>query len=378
MPLRAQCFIAPALLLSARSVLAFEYDLDVAYTGDVLSNVGGGIQTGTRYLDNLDVTLEADLEELWGIGGGTVFLYGLYNNGTTFSEELVGDLQVISNIDAIEAWRLYEAWYEWRGSKWSIRSGLYDLNSEFDVKESGALFLNSSHGIGAEFSQSGRNGPGIFPVSSLAVRVEYQTRNLVARLAVLDGVPGDPDDPTSNAIDIGGNDGTLSVAELEAPLTDAARLWGGYWRYSADFDRLTDGGAADGNDGWYIGAEADFTLGAKNGAGFLRYGRANASFNPVETFIGLGAVITSPMASRPDDQLGLSIAVAGLGAPYKAILNEAGGVAPSHEIIWELTYRSQINRFLALQPDIQYVQNPAGAALLDDVWVVGLRVQLDF
>ena len=109
------------------------------------------------------------------MASGTLFVYGLYNNGSTLenSDELVGDLQVISNIDASHAWRVFEFWYEFGEGPWSVRTGLYDLNSEFDVNETGGLFLNSSHGMGPDFSQTGENGPSIFPgfVTGIARRV---------------------------------------------------------------------------------------------------------------------------------------------------------------------------------------------------------------
>lgn len=149
------------LLLCAQAN-ADAYRFDVVYTGEVLSNVSGGVDTGNRYLDNRDLMLEVDLTKALGVGSGTVFLYGLYNNGSTFADELVGDLQVTSNIDAPEAWRIFEAWYEYVDGPWSIRMGLYDLNSEFDVNETGDLFLGSSHGIGAAFGQTGRMVPAFF------------------------------------------------------------------------------------------------------------------------------------------------------------------------------------------------------------------------
>lgn len=369
--------VAHASLVGA-AAYADGYQFNARYTVDLLSNTSGGIMTGTRYLDNLDLMLEIDVAEAWGFGGGTLFLYGLYNNGTTFSDELVGDLQVVSNIDAVEAWRVYEAWYEFGGERWSVRSGLYDLNSEFDVKETGALFLNSSHGIGPDFSQTGLNGPSIFPVTSLAVRTAAQWGNVTTRLAIFDGVPGDPDNPASSAIDLSGDDGTLIVGEVDAPLTDSGRLWAGYWRYSADFERPFDMTVRDGNDGWYVGVERHFEPGARRVAGYLRYGRADGAFNPVESFTGAGLVIHAPFTARPQDQFGLSVAMATVGRPYKASLSSAGIRPESSEITWELTYRAEVNASIALQPDIQFVQNPASTSTLDDAWVVGLRVQLSY
>ena len=47
-----------------------------------------------------------------GIAAGSLFAHVLYTNATTFSDELVGDQQIVSNIDTTEAWRLFEFWYE--------------------------------------------------------------------------------------------------------------------------------------------------------------------------------------------------------------------------------------------------------------------------
>ena len=354
------------------------YRFGVTYTGDVLRNMSGGIRTGTGFLDNLDLTLEVDVAQAWKFGNGTLFVYGLYNNGTTFSDELVGDLQVVSNIDAAEAWRIYQFWYEIEGEGWSLRSGLYDLNSEFDAKETGAIFLNSSHGIGPEFSQSGKNGPGIFPVSSLALRAEIDIGELTTRFALLDGVPGNPDNPASNAIDLSSNDGVLAVGEIDIAVAGSGRLWAGYWRYSADFDRPYAPGRSNGNDGWYIGGEQQFSLGDRTAAWYLRYGEADQNFYPVERFVGGGFVVNAPFAHRQNDQFGLGIAIAIVGDPYKELLNNSGAGAEPRETIWELTYRAQINDQLALQPDIQYIQGPSSSAAIEDSLVLGLRFEIAY
>ena len=69
----------------------------------------------------------------------------------------------------------------------SIKFGLYDLNSEFDAIEAAALFINPSHGIGPDFSQSGRNGPSIFPLTSLALRADYKLDDhWLVRAVILD------------------------------------------------------------------------------------------------------------------------------------------------------------------------------------------------
>lgn len=117
------------------------FELSAAYTAEVWRNEGG-VKDGWRYLDNLDVVLEADLERAVGWEGATGLVYFLYNNGASLSE-LTGDIHIVSNIETgVRAARLYEAWIEQQiADTASIKVGLYDLNSEFDALETSALFI---------------------------------------------------------------------------------------------------------------------------------------------------------------------------------------------------------------------------------------------
>lgn len=204
------------------------WTVTAVYTGESMSNVDGGIRRATRYMDNLDLT--ASYATQWFGEDAELFVYGLYNNAATFSDNVVGDLQTVSNIDNAQNFRLYEAWYaqHFAGGRGSLKIGLIDLNAEFDAIETGGLFLNSSHGIGPDFSQSGENGPSIFPVTSLAMRVDYAlSERWRLRAGVFDAVPGDPDHPARNAISL--NDGALWVAEADYTSASGTRAVLGAW-----------------------------------------------------------------------------------------------------------------------------------------------------
>jgi porin len=369
---------AYALLLLAPIGAAEPVDFSAEYTGDILAVVSGGLSTGTSYLDNLDLELEVDLAEAWDGGAGKLRVHGLYNNATTFSEIRVGDLQVVSNIDTSGGWRLFEFWYEFGDSNWSVRTGLYDLNSEFDVNETGGLFLNSSHGIGGEFGMSGRNGPGIFPVSAFSLRTAMKLGPVTARVVVMDGVPGDPDKSSSNRIDLSGEDGALTVYEVDAPYAESARLWLGYWRYSAEFEQVDGAGFGRGNDGWYVGSESALRLGSREASWFIRFGQADERFNLVSGYVGLGAVVAGAIKGRPADRLGIAVASARAGDPYRESIAARGERASRHETTWELTYEIRLNERVLIQPDIQYVRNPSLSPDLDDAWIVGCRFQLTY
>src|SRR3989441_591410 len=99
--------------------------------------------------------------------------------------------QGVSNLEAPTKVRLEEAWLQQNllDNRLSWLVGRYDLNTEFYRLQSGALFINSSFGIGPEFAHSGVAGPSTFPNTAVGTRVDFKpSPNVVWRAAVLDGV----------------------------------------------------------------------------------------------------------------------------------------------------------------------------------------------
>lgn len=348
--------------------------VQLTYTSELIGNVAGGVKRGARYLDNLDIVLEADLENLAGWNGAQLHLYGLYNNGASIGE-LVGDAQAVSNIETgTRAIRLYEAWIDQKiGEHVSLRAGLYDLNSEFDALEASGLFVSSSHGIGTDFSQSGQNGPSIFPSTSIAARLEVTPADGWAiRAAILDGVPGDPDMPARTVARLGNGDGALLVGEVEAPIT-GARVLVGHWRYTAPFDRI-DGGRDTGNAGSYIRAEAPFlSQPGRMIDGFARFGVASGRFNMFDAFASAGLKFTGWVPGRAEDEFGIAIASAFTSDAYRRLTE-----ASSAEIALEATYRTQLAPWLAVQPNVHFIRRPAANPLIDDAIVLGIRTEISF
>jgi porin len=268
----------------------------------------------------------------------------------------------------------------------SVRAGLYDLNSEFDSVDTAGLFLNSAQGIGTDFSQSGLNGPSIFPVTSLALRLQATGSNgAYGQLAVLDGVPGDPEDPSSNGIHLSGDDGALLVLETGWSAGAWRKLAVGLWTYTADFDRLAattpsgDPQRDDGNTGWYAIADRTLWSGERGtAAGFLRVGQADDRFNAFDGYVGAGASLAGFWTARPEDTIGLSVAMAFTGDEYRQAQEVAGLRADRHETGLELTYRAPVTGWLTLQPDIQYIVNPGTDPELDNALTISLRFELSY
>jgi porin len=51
---------------------------------------------------------------------------------------------------------------------------------------------------------------------------------------------------------------------------------------------------------------------------------------------------------------------------------------PDYEAVIELTYRAQVTRWLALQPDVQWVIHPGGSTAIDNALVLSLRASVAF
>lgn len=356
--------------------------MSAVYTADIRSNVDGGVKRGTRYLDNLDLQVAIDADRLVGWHGARMFFYGIYDNGVSISR-LVGDVQTISNIETkVRAARLFEAWIEQDvGRIGSIKAGIYNLNSEFDTTQSGGLFLISSHGIGPDISQAGRNGPSIFPVTSLTVRGELKLgEHWLGRVAILDGVPGDPAHPKRTAIKLSRQDGALIVGEVNY-LSGGTKAAIGAWGYTARFDPLLPSATPSrGNKGAYVFAEhrlvgtrADDAAGL---AGWLRFGIADTRYNPIASYLGGGLVYTGISTGRPGDQVGLSFASANFGERYRRNQAFDGDTTNRREIVVEAVYNAIIAPWLSVQPDLQYVLHPGGDPQLDDALVVGIRIKV--
>ena len=351
--------------------------VDVTYTFDLWRAARGGNARGNRYIDNLDVVAEADLDRLIGWNGAKVHVYGLYNNGRSLGE-LLGDAQATSNIETgTKAVRLYEAWIDQKiGGLASVKVGLYDLNSEFDNLDSAGLFMGSAHGVGTDISQSGLNGPSIFPNTSLGVRIALQpAKNWVVRAAVLDGVPGDPARPERTAIKLGNGDGALMIGELEASFGDGKLLFG-HWRYTGTFDNFS-GSRGRGNHGSYVRGEAYLTHESDDPqqglAAFFRLGIADGRYNMFGSFIGGGLNYTGLIKGRDKDQFGLGIAAALTSSRYRL-----ANMSTKGEVALELTYRAQLTHWLTVQPNIQYVISPSASPILRNPLAYGLRTEFTY
>ena len=404
-----------ALLWWAAPVLAQTTDpgnhgitTGVVYDGAAFANTVGGLRRASTYSGNLNLQMTLDLDKLMNWQDTTLYANGIWIHGGQPSG-IVGDAQGVSNISAPGAVQIEELWLQknFPDLRLSTLVGLYDLNSEFYRLQSAGLFLNSSFGIGPEFSQSGLAGPSIFPNTALGARIAYKPDpGIVVRAAILDGVPVKRPDGTRSAFQPG--DGALLVSEVAYLVRPAAdnqmpnqkyrlgrfanlppyddKIAVGAWHYTATYDDLSELQSNGqpvrhhGSSGAYLIADRLLSRDAidsdRRTTAFLQLGIGDSETSRFGKYLGAGVVTTGPFGRPVDDELGLAIAVARNGSHYVDRQLQQGIAVGNAEIAIELSYLTKITPWLALQPDLQYVIHPNTDPMIRNALAFTLRFEV--
>ena len=371
--------------------------LNLGYALDAISIADGGVESGTGVAQGLDVTLTMDLEKAAGLKGTSMFFYVLYNQSNGISK-LAGDWQGVSNVDAPDALRLFQAWFDQKifSGHGSIRMGLYNLNTEFYSLSSTGLFVNNGFGIGGEFGRSGKNGPSIYPITSLALRFAlHTTNNEYFMIGVYDGVPGDPEDPTLTHIRLSRKDGALFSAEggykfgeYRSHRSQYFKVGVGFWFYTAPHEEILktdDMGTpytSEGNQGAYALVEGTvFKERRHSPEGLTLYGRmglADKTYNDIGFSWSAGLVYNGLFPGRSNDSVGLAVTSIHAGADFQDAASISGLPIETYESVVEFTYSLAVNNWLTIQPDFQYVINPGLGIETDKTLTAGARFKVGF
>ncbi|KQS55537.1 porin [Brevundimonas sp. Leaf363] len=386
---RAGASGAVGVLLSASPVWAERLDepgepvwtWGSAYTADVIGVVDGAPSRAGRFLDNLDVALDGDLDRQFGWRGARVHV-SLLANGGGQPNAVAQTLEGIDNIEVgSPGVRLYEAWVKQTlaGGRGSVLAGLYDVNSEFYVTAASDQLIAPPFGIGSELAATGPNGPAIFPSTSLAVRFRLgDPEGRYAQVAAVNAQAGTLGDD-------GGVDTTLDQGVLylaEAGWSGPVRVAVGGWRYSEGQDDIRDvlpggdpalshaQGAYAVVEGTLFEAEDQPTIRA-----FMRLGVSDGDTTLFSGGWQAGLRVDSVLAARPASTLSLGFHEGVLSDKARANAREAGVRFARAEGGIELTYADTFGP-VTLQPNLQWIYNPGGDADRDPLLTAGVRLIL--
>jgi porin len=331
------------------------FTFQASYIGDNVNNLAGGVRRGSCYLGlaNFRINFNTKDAGLWN--GGEFYINAANTHGASPSSELIGDLQVSSNIEAGNHTFLQELWYKQTLGKTELTIGLQDLNAQFANTENGSLFLNSSFGILPTIS--GNIPAPVYPLTSFGFSVKWMVSEKITWSdAVYDGCPSDFDhNPYNLNWQFNSGDGILINSEIQY-LTNLRDLPGTYKLGIYNHNHLFKKGksqdidsACTNNMGVYAIADQIIWKREKSSLGsFLQIGCGPVRLNKNYFYMGTGINYHLHSNKKRDDILGAAIALAWLN----------GNI--DNETTLELTYKRQITKHIFLQPDIQYIINPAG------------------
>ncbi len=351
---------------------------EASYTGDISTNMMGGIKTGIVFLGmaNLKVGFDTQNAQLWK--GGQFFINGAVTHGKSPTENLVGDFQAVSNIDAGDHVYIHELWYQQRFKRFEITFGLQDLNTEFAASDNGGSFINSSFGIPSLIAD---NIPApIFPLTALGITTKIHfTENISLTAAIYDGYPTAFEHNVYNTNwHLCTEDGSLILGELNW-YTNMFQLPGtykaGYYFHSGLKDTDPETGEItevfDKNYGAYF--IADQTIWKKAGSHqsigvFAQLALSPASINNHHYYLGGGINYFGISKKQTGDAIGLAIACAAFNKNYR-----------KNETTIEAYYKKQTGDNFSVQPDLQYIIHPGGTGeVLPNALACILRFSINF
>ncbi|MFA7255689.1 MAG: carbohydrate porin [Candidatus Omnitrophota bacterium] len=403
------------------------------YTGDMVSNLKGGLERKATYVGDVEISLAIDLEKIGLIPGGKIYVSGDDSHGGELPTNYVGDFQTVDNLEAPDAMRLYVWWYEqsFFKEKLSVLVGAQDLSSEFAVSRYGNLFINSSFAIPPDFSM---NIPvSYFPYAGLGARIKIKPHEQVEFLAGI--YDGDPTDNGKNrhgvSYRLSSRQGLMAIAEgayhqkikfndRMKPLTGSVKF--GSWLHTQNIDDVLSIDAngsplAHRNDFGFYGVIDQMLFREKKDQGpgaffcqllqirnpdydeeteprglgaFFQFGGAPNDRNTVSYYFGAGLNYTGLVPGRGRDVLGIAVANAFISGRLRESRDReietfdpaSGGAAPgelrANESTLETTYRIRVNDHASLQPDYQIVFNPSGEQNTKTAHVFILRFEIGF
>lgn len=351
------------------------WQLNASYKGDFVSNLSGGIQTGANYLGLADLFVYFDTENAGLWPGGKFLVHGANTHGGEPSANLIGDFQVVSNIEAGNHTFLYELWYQQTLGKFNFTIGLQDMNVEFASSDVAADFINSSFGIHSVIADN--IAAPIFPLTSPGITLCYNiSQQACVKTAVYKGCPIDfESNPNNLKWELNHLKGLLWVTEGQFHWTGNQEhlnsLKGGAFYHQhcpeSEVVNVGTGNELEYDYGFYmVGDHQFYSQNSHSLSAFYQFGASprNDNFG----YVGVGCLYKGLFSTQGNDELGLAMA--------RGMLTKERG---KDETTLELTYKLQVSEQIYLQPDVQYVIHPAGAETsLNNATIALLRLGLEF
>ncbi|AMO40565.1 porin [Acinetobacter pittii] len=389
------------------------------FTASIMSqsatNLDGGYNDSNTFENAAQLSLGAnlDLEKIAGWKDTTASLVVTKRDGNALTLERIKDPRSsqLGNAQEIygrgKIWRLSQAWVKkgFIDNTVQVKFGRMGMSEDFNSsqcefqnlllcggqlgKSIGSIWYNSPVGVWAanvkyQFAPEWTLGVGVYEVNPDNIKTESNSDGFNLDMNNVKGA-------------------TIPVELAWKPKLAAFNGLPGEYKVGALYstaeanDIKTAGKVHDGKQSFWINAQQQLTNNGQDPKRGLYVSFNGVVNDKATTFVQstqqLALWYKGPFDSRPNDSIGFGIAnyVVNDRAKDKQIAtNESRGyysydsIASDYipiqddELNVELNYTYQWSPAVMLRPNIQYIHQPAGVKEVDDAWVAGLSVKVNF
>ena len=384
------------------------------YTTDLAGNPVGGMEQGFTYTDNIAFGAKLDLEKLVGWQGATFTIAATDRNGTSLSQNYIGNQFTVQQIFGGQTIILTGLHLTQRllDDKMEIKVGRFSAGDDFASSPLYWLYMNNGIDgnpqalpVNASFSA--------YPWASWAARVRfepspdwnamlglYQVSNKTFN-RYLHGV-NFSFEPTDGVMFLGQVGWTPEFfrrpvkrveteREENEELSEAEEnmhgLPGHYWfgAYYSTWEYAQFGSTQSAANAYGFYWHADQKVyeeapGSDQGltlwTAFVLSPQENIAKIPFQW--NCGVAYQGMVPQRNEDIAMFGLAYGSFSDDYGNAGNAYNGEPVSYEMALEWGYRIQFNRFLYAQPNIQHIVQPGGTGSIPDAFVLGLQIGVTF
>lgn len=374
------------------------------YVGEAMGVVDGGYgETGARYAQQVRVGVDLDMGTLAGWNGGAFHFTLNDRRGRSTSVDFVGNRFPIQEAYGGQYTRLTELSYDqtFNAGQSYYKLGYYAMGNQFGLHSLLTHFVNAAF-CAHPLAMSGNSGWYNYPVARWGGEFAQQVSPAVnVRTGWFQVNPNLGGNIERNAFRplASGTTGSLFPVEVTWTPAKGSRYagvykFGGYYDTSRVDKRGLDASPTTGRHGAYVLAEQRLTRESADPSrgltAFAQYMVSDTDTAQIKRWYALGGVYQG-IGSRAQD----SIALGYVGADINNRLVDArratlaaGGVpadSPLYNLsqaeeLFELSYSVQVNPWLMIRPDVQYIVNPGtfNYSGTDNAWAVGVQAKVTF
>lgn len=374
------------------------------YVGEAMAVVDGGYgETGARYAQQVRVGVDLDMGTLAGWNGGAFHFTLNDRRGRSTSVDFVGNRFPIQEAYGGQYTRLTELSYDqtFNAGQSYYKLGYYAMGNQFGLHSLLTHFVNAAF-CAHPLAMSGNSGWYNYPVARWGGEFAQQVSPAVnVRTGWFQVNPNLGGNIERNAFRplASGTTGSLFPVEVTWTPAKGSRYagvykFGGYYDTSRVDKRGLDASPTTGRHGAYVLAEQRLTRESADSSrgltAFAQYMVSDTDTAQIKRWYALGGVYQG-IGSRAQD----SIALGYVGADINNRLVDArratlaaGGVpgdSPLYNLsqaeeLFELSYSVQVNPWLMIRPDVQYIVNPGtfNYSGTDNAWAVGVQAKVTF